>query len=363
MIGWMRGLFGTRLVVAEPPSAVPAPRFSVMADRMQDSIMLGALADAYGYVIEFRSADEIERDIRSGFGFRQPDSWSYDGIGHVVSDDTQMTLFTAEACVRAIGGDAPMVPSLPGHCQQAYLAWYRTQTAAFKAGGGLAGNRRMHQRRAPGGTCLQALARGGRGTPEEPINDSKGCGGLMRVAPIAFLPGIGLEEIWSLGCASAALTHGHVLGWSTAGAFAVMLRLAADGLPLAASAREAASFVAQKPGGTEIVRLIEEAMAFTGSRTITRDQVERLGGGWVAEECLLIGLAAALMDADIATRISVSAHHSGDSDSTASVCGQLIGASLGRRVLEEDVLLAGSFARLDVADAMSEVLGDLAREI
>jgi ADP-ribosylglycohydrolase len=325
---------------------------------MQGAILLGAVADAYGYVVEFRSGDQIEADIGNGFGFGRPGSWSYDRIGHVVSDDTQMTLFTAEGCLRAVRSGIPLVQSVPDHCRSAYLAWYGTQARPFRGGDGLAGNRRLYQRRAPGATCLQALARGGWGTAEEPINDSKGCGGIMRVAPIAFLPDIGLEETWKLGCASAALTHGHVLGWSSAGAFAVLVRLVAEGASPVVAAETTIGFVRERPGGDVIGRYIADALAFAGRSVVAMDEIESLGGGWVSEECLSIGLAAALMNADIPTRIATAAHHSGDSDSTASICGQLIGAGCGRAALAEDAFLAERFARLDVASAIDQLVAD-----
>lgn len=344
-----------RAEIAQPP---PRAELSAAADRLQGSILLGAVADAYGYVVEFRSGDRITADIANGLGFDQPDSWSYDGIGHVVSDDTQMTLFTGEACVRAIQSGTPLTQSVPVYCRDAYLTWYQTQTGAFRGGDGLVGSRRLNQRRAPGATCLQALARGGWGTPAEPINDSKGCGGIMRVAPIAFIPGIDIEETWALGCASAAVTHGHVLGWSSAGAFAVMLRFVAEGASVSAAAMETARFIEFRPGGREIGRCIANAKAFAGRNSVEMEEVESLGGGWVAEECLSIGLATALMDADISTRIAAAAHHSGDSDSTASICGQIIGAGIGVGAIRQDEFLAARVAGLDVLHEVEAVLDE-----
>src|SRR5439155_11342308 len=75
----------------------------------------------------------------------------------------------------------------------------------------------LHCRRAPGHTCLSALqARYRLATPENPINDSKGCGGVMRVAPIGLVS----DKAFDLACDAAALTHGHPAGWLAAGAFA-----------------------------------------------------------------------------------------------------------------------------------------------
>ncbi len=44
----------------------------------------------------------------------------------------------------------------------------------------------MHASRAPGNTCLSALLSREIGTIEKPINNSKGCGAVMRVAPVAL---------------------------------------------------------------------------------------------------------------------------------------------------------------------------------
>jgi ADP-ribosylglycohydrolase len=83
----------------------------------------------------------------------------------------------------------------------------------------------MRHARAPGTTCLAALRQGGRGTVEHPINDSKGCGGVMRTAPIGFLPP-SVEDgvVFRLGAEAAALTHGHPDGYLPAGAMAVLVR-------------------------------------------------------------------------------------------------------------------------------------------
>ena len=45
----------------------------------------------------------------------------------------------------------------------------------------------MYASREPGRTCLMTLMRGILGDLNESINQSKGCGALMRVAPLAFI--------------------------------------------------------------------------------------------------------------------------------------------------------------------------------
>ena len=57
---------------------------------------------------------------------------------------------------------------------------------SYEKEGGILAQRELYARRAPGTTCLSALRSGRMGTMEEPINDSKGCGGVMRVAPVGL---------------------------------------------------------------------------------------------------------------------------------------------------------------------------------
>lgn len=61
----------------------------------------------------------------------------------------------------------------------------------------------LFAQRAPGNTCISALESGAMGTIEEPINDSKGCGGVMRAAPVGML--YDYEEAFDTGCRCAAI--------------------------------------------------------------------------------------------------------------------------------------------------------------
>lgn len=57
---------------------------------------------------------------------------------------------------------------------------------------------------------------------EKPINSSKGCGGVMRVAPVGlYLPKHvrDIKDIDMVGAEVAAITHGHPLGYIPAAAF------------------------------------------------------------------------------------------------------------------------------------------------
>ena len=74
---------------------------------------------------------------------------------------------------------------------------------------------------------------------DAPINDSKGCGGVMRTAPIGLMPSASPQLAFDLGCMAGALTHGHVDGWLPAGMVAAMVRLLMAGESMEHAAEQA----------------------------------------------------------------------------------------------------------------------------
>ena len=153
------------------------------ASRQLACLLGGAIGDALGYRVEFESLATIRRN-HGEQGIRLAAA-----TGELeVSDDTQMSLFTLEGQLRAAKDGAPLIEAI----RQAYLDWYRTQNGRWNArdrsqARGLVRHAVLWQRQAPGNTCLSALHAGGQGSVEKPINDSKGCGGVMRTAPLGFL--------------------------------------------------------------------------------------------------------------------------------------------------------------------------------
>jgi ADP-ribosylglycohydrolase len=91
----------------------------------------------------------------------------------------------------------------------------------------------LNVRRALGNTCIPALKNSEEGgTIENPINDSKSCGGVMRVAPVGlYLSGThcSQDKTDMIGAQVAALTHGHELGYLPAAALVHIISLVSDG--------------------------------------------------------------------------------------------------------------------------------------
>jgi ADP-ribosylglycohydrolase len=177
--------------------------------------------------------------------------------------------------------------------------------------------------------------RGQIGTPEHPINDSKGCGGVMRVAPV----GLVADEPFDLGCRIAALTHGHPSGWCAAGAFAEMVARVAGGHSLETATQQALDRCRAHEHGSEVSAAFELALSLAREEPRSSPEcIESLGGGWVAEEALSISVYCALTATGFRDGVLNAVSHSGDSDSTGAITGNILGAYLGVDAIDDDLL-------------------------
>jgi len=178
----------------------------------------------------------------------------------------------------------------------------------------------------------------------EPVNDSKGCGGVMRVAPIGLTAG----DPFTLGCAAAALTHGHPSGYLAGGALALMVSQIVKGIRLTAAVTATSGRLRQCTGSDEVVRALE------GPATAGAAAIARLGQGWVAEEALGIAVYTALAGDGFRSAVLLAVNHDGDSDSTGAICGNLLGAALGEQAIDADLL-----HDLEGADVIRQIADDL----
>ncbi|WP_239127416.1 ADP-ribosylglycohydrolase family protein [Asanoa siamensis] len=183
------------------------------------------------------------------------------------------------------------------------------------------------------------------------------CGAVMRSAPFGFDPRWTIERVFDVAVACAVQTHGHPSGYLAAGAFAaITYALVVDGRDLPEAVEVALDLVGRRPAHGEVTAALTAALAL--DRAVTPERVETLGGGWVAEEALAIGVYAALAHPDDVRRaLRAAVNHSGDSDSTAAIAGHLLGAWHG-----EEALPADWVARVERRDAILAMGDALVRE-
>ena len=324
-----------------------APPVVPSVSRFTGCLLGGALGDALGYPVEFlRTAPEIAAVLGDGPPVQLPRA---QGRKALVSDDTQMTLFTAEGFIRAQHRWMDRgICSPPSVILRAYQRWLSTQTSSGPPAlhgpsdrGWLVDVPELRARRAPGTTCVTALqaslTMSTLPSVETRLNDSKGCGAVMRVAPIG-LAAADPEVAFRLGRDSGALTHGHPSGFLSAAYFSVLIHQVARDVALVDAMDVADVLLHAEPDASEVVAAVETARQAAAEGRVSRDVIERLGGGWVGEEALAIALLCALTTSgaspsSVAHSLWVAVAHGGDSDSTGSLMGNLLGATYGLEAL------------------------------
>lgn len=320
--------------------------------RVRGCLLGGAIGDALGGPVEFWDLGRIRSECGSA-GVRAYVAEDIDGTPTFgrITDDTQMTLFTVEGLIRASVRTDRGLGFTVAVLHHAYDRWLDTQTMPGPDGerdGWLIGERWLYSRRAPGNTCLTALhaARGGNRKVNQfgmaATNNSKGCGGVMRSAPFGLLPPwLRASADWQFSAAAeaAGYTHGHPTGKLASGALAVLIAAIVDGQELGTAAEATLDQLRHHDHHEETSQAIEQAVA-AARGPVGPAILESLGGGWVAEEALAIALCAALAHPgpeEMLDALALSVTHSGDSDSTGAICGNILGALHGETALPPEL--------------------------
>lgn len=327
---------------------------NALQDRIRGSLIGGAIGDALGYPIEFEGYKDLH------FRYGDEGLICYDVNFHysvyddpednvaVFSDDTQMTLFTANGLLNARMRNEEPIQAI----RQAYIEWYFTQTGTppgYTNTCWLSDIRRLQVRRAPGNTCMGALDAIYKDI--RPRNNSKGCGGVMRVAPIPLWAAaddrMSVEGCDRLAGDAARLTHLHPLGYMPA---ALMSHVIYD----LASAKQPTRMLLKKsvvdglrmlyriyPDNRKelesFTKLMHLAMELAVNAKKDIDNIRTIGEGWVGDEALAIAVYCSLRHFDdFRKALAAAVTHDGDSDSTGAVTGNILGAAIGYASIPQD---------------------------
>ena len=351
----------------------------VKFDQIRGSMIGGAVGDALGYAVEFSS----ESQIFSKYGSAGITDYELSGGKALISDDTQMTLFTANGILvgetrfrmRGIGG----IPS--GYVSNAYQDWLKTQYSDIdtvkkyerytKEGGfsWLLDVPELYSRRAPGNTCLSALSKRAKTDQpgdfiKNPVNDSKGCGGVMRIAPLAlkYKYFINQEDLDIEAAQLAAITHGHSLGYMPAAVVCHIISTILKSYPektlkeiVLESSEMAKKVFPDDENLPYLIEIIDRAIRLSENDAPDLENIHALGEGWVAEETMAIAIYCALKyQNDFSKAIIVSVNHKGDSDSTGAVTGNIVGAIVGYDAIDKKWK-----KNLELHDVILEMADDL----
>jgi ADP-ribosyl-[dinitrogen reductase] hydrolase len=298
---------------------------------IKEIIQAGAIGDAFGYQVEFQSMQQIQI-LYGEKGIKYHASSEKDA-----SDDTQMTLFLWDAVKTYIKENNTFsLEDFTKDAHKAFKNWYETQINRYSAlsnNEGLMGFKELYKRQAPGNTCMSALHNNTNRSVKFKINDSKGCGSVMRVAPLLVLKEhykLTSEELFDVSAHQAAITHGNDEGMSATAFFTVLLDDLANGQSFNDAYTHSLKVTKkQKPNGfinyiEDVYKKSLEPVLLTGN-----DLEEIIGGGWIADEAVGVALYCAMKTNSFAQCLELSTNHSGDSDSTASMAAQLYAAKNG----------------------------------
>ncbi len=309
-----------------------------LLNRIQGSLLAGAIGDALGAPVEFMKSRKIkERFGSEGISRFEEGNWP----AGTITDDTQMTFFTVEGLIRAqVRGSLKGICHAPGVIHHAYLRWLLTQGYQSEAGiepdGWLFTEKALHKQRAPGNTCLFSLERSKSfGAPAD--NDSKGCGTVMRSAPFGFLQ-MSADQIYETACETSKTTHGHQTAAVAAGALAILIHHLVAGDTVKDATHQLLHFLDRgRDSNGETTTHLRKTLDIS-QHPDWKDQIPDLGQGWVAEEALAIAVLCALAADNIKEALLAAVNHSGDSDSTGAICGNILGAHLGSSAIPTDWL-------------------------
>ncbi|MCA9328526.1 ADP-ribosylglycohydrolase family protein [Candidatus Saccharibacteria bacterium] len=324
-------------------------------DKSRACLILGALGDALGAPVEFMKYDEIVSKYGDTPNTIKGIQMLDDAYGKkgAITDDTQMTLFAADGLISAFkrGAERGILGEYWGYTAISYVKWLETQGqenpnySDFDWGSHeLFEVVKKQGQRGPGNTCLGSL-RAMQKPAELAKNDSKGCGTVMRVAPIGIFFGNlikdtskqELQKVYDEGVHDAAITHGHQTAQHASGILAVIVALVLHGEPL-----EKAIRIALDDFGTQDVSELCEKAVQLASEPPSVENLQKLGEGWVAEEALAIAIYCSLLGSkkvlSVEDSLRLAVNHDGDSDSTGAITGNLLGIEFGTKVIPQSLI-------------------------
>lgn len=361
-----------------------------LTDKIRGCLVGGAIGDALGYSVEFMTYPSIIRQ----YGSDGITNFTLEDNLALFSDDTQMTLFTANGLLNGIvrNNCLHQQSSLIDNIGNAYIDWYKTQ---LRQNYRIPENERncwisdipqLYALRAPGNTCLTAIQQRINGSKVE--NNSKGCGGIMRIAPIALAfdkcPSDNAQEIFNyqaniihLACEAARLTHLHPLGFLPAGLMAFLLykilhspdaitpqwikSTVFEGLWYLDNTVDSVRRVTYKQlyhkelDELNIMTLRTVKLAEEAENDV--DAIKKLGQGWTADEAWYIALYCCIRHLDsVHDAIIAAVNHDGDSDSTGAIAGNIMGAIHGYQSIKSQNLFCPAGHKLETTLELLDVI-------
>lgn len=314
-------------------------------DHFSGCLLGGALGDALGSPVELYTYEQIMND----FGEKGILELQCSGNERAqITDDTQLTLFTAEGLLRAKcrsekKGLERNLRETTIVVFRAYLRWLYTQglyTTNWKAedyDGWLVGVKPLYVGKQASTISITTLGKGVMGRLSKPINNSKNSGGVIRVSPVGLFER--RKDAFELGTRIGAITHGHPSSYYSAGAMALLIGNIVEGMSIVDGVLDVIGELKRHDKTKECIDGLEHAISLYKTQPGSREALAQLGTGREATQALAMGVYCALsFPDDIVKALRLAVNHEGDSGSVGSVTGNIVGAYLGKKAIPQEWL-------------------------
>jgi ADP-ribosylglycohydrolase len=150
----------------------------------------------------------------------------------------------------------------------------------------------------------------------------------MRTAPAGLA--FPADTAFRRGAEFAAITHGHPSGYLSAGFLSEMIALIIEGKKLKEAIPRSIKTLKTYDDHEETLGCVERALTLSAGQDPVEDSIAAIGEGWIGEEALAIALYCSLkFPRDWKSATLAAINHFGDSDSTGSITGAILGTLLG----------------------------------
>lgn len=299
-----------------------------------------AVGDALGFLIEFMTMKNIQKKY-GPYGLRTILKLECNDKQGIISDDTQMALFTADGMLGAAYTGEPLVKGI----YQSLSRWYYTQTERLiqpelsawmhcqdyerHYGYDMMAEQKLFARRSPGKACLMSLATGRLFTQDTRPNQCQGSTVLSRAIPIGLWYAGDAERAFQTALDAAVLTHGHPHAYYAAATLGAMISLLASGKEMSVAFAEALRILQRREEDTQVLKAVIHAVdeAVTDRNPVRA--MKKIGLGWKADEALALAVYCVLKTGSLKDAVIMACNQDGDSDTCGAVCGAMTGAMYG----------------------------------
>lgn len=304
------------------------------ADKIKGCFWGSTLGDSLGQPVEFASIEKI-REIYGEIGIQTPKE------NAIWTDDTEMTMAITKSLLNL--GEAERFVELDDNVigemfAKEFITWLDNPGYA------------------PGITTTKAVhflkIHGPKGWKESGKNVSKGCGTVMRAAPLglwfanALTPELPLvngkyhKTLVKVSNIQSEITHGHKAATAAALAGSYAVALAVNGIPPDKMIPLIESYCNHiHPDFEKTIQRLKSSLSKRNDGLFKTDleALNYIGQGWVGDEAFAMAIYCAIRypnDFKMCLRISV--NHSGDSDSVACIAGSILGALHGMSIIPKN---------------------------